>query len=165
MSLTSDSPLDLVSEGVFLLRRGLDPYDGGAFNHVRPGGVLARRERSEADNAPLPSVASHIQSPLYLLVFSTIMPIGSRLLVPLVWTAADGLSGWILADIWRTRQQRAVAKNGLGVDDRQNWESLVVFLCVANPPWYAITFAHTDLFSHPAISGTPTPYLHAWRGR
>jgi len=49
---------------------------------------------------PLPLVS--LQSPLYLSIFSTLLPL-NRLLSPVVWTLVDAVSAYALVDTWRAR--------------------------------------------------------------
>ncbi|KZT29124.1 PIG-U-domain-containing protein [Neolentinus lepideus HHB14362 ss-1] len=64
-----------LQEGLFLFKHDIDPYSGGSFYH----------------------------SPLYLSLFTTILPT-SRFLSRLVWTLIDALGAWALVGIWRERQ-------------------------------------------------------------
>lgn len=81
-------------EGVYLFKSGIDPYDGGIFAH----------------------------SPLLLALFSTILP-SSKAAAYILWTLFDGLAGWALVQIWRTRQ---------GVH-RTSRDSLITLFYLFNP--------------------------------
>ncbi|TXT08993.1 hypothetical protein VHUM_02467 [Vanrija humicola] len=64
-----------LSEGVFLRDTGFDPYAGGVFHH----------------------------SPLYLLLFSYIIPVYSRALTAVLWSLGDVLGAVFLVRIWQAR--------------------------------------------------------------
>ena len=68
--------------------------------------------------------ASGSQSPLHLLVFSTIIPPTSTILTSLAWTAADLVSAWALSRMWNAR----VCQNKEPSGDRQVWDGVVAFL-------------------------------------
>ncbi|EIN11521.1 cell division cycle protein 91 [Punctularia strigosozonata HHB-11173 SS5] len=74
------SPLSAFSrlkEGLYLYENDVDPYSGGPCYH----------------------------SPLYLSLFSTILPT-STTLIPFLWTLVDAIAAWALVNIWRARQGR-----------------------------------------------------------
>ncbi|EJU04266.1 PIG-U-domain-containing protein [Dacryopinax primogenitus] len=62
-----------LKEGIWFFQKGIDPYHGGVFRH----------------------------SPLTLALFTLIPPI--PLVSALLWTVADGIAAWCLAEIWRAR--------------------------------------------------------------
>ncbi|TFL03169.1 GPI transamidase subunit PIG-U [Pterulicium gracile] len=84
-----------LQEGLFLFNHDVDPYSGGLFYH----------------------------SPLYLSIFSTIIP-NSRFIASLLWTFADALGAWALVQIWRARQ---------GVSSPTSRDSLVAVSYLLNP--------------------------------
>lgn len=88
------SPLTSYSrlhEGIYLFRNGIDPYSGGTFRH----------------------------SPLYLSLFSTVLP-ESAALSAVLWTLADAIGAWALVQIWRAR-----SRTGKG---RRDWVIAAVYL-------------------------------------
>ncbi|KDQ55765.1 hypothetical protein JAAARDRAFT_133454 [Jaapia argillacea MUCL 33604] len=83
-----------LQEGVHLYKNGIDPYQGGSFYH----------------------------SPIYLSLFSTILPT-SPLPSLVLWTAVDALAAYALLCIWRAR----VGEKG------RSREGLVVAAYLLNP--------------------------------
>lgn len=77
----------VVREGIFLYKRGIDPYAGGVFHHV---GVVRR--------CPAYSDA---QSPLYLQLFQW-LPL-EPWCAALAWTSVDMLAASAIAGISRSR--------------------------------------------------------------
>ncbi|KAH7903612.1 PIG-U-domain-containing protein [Hygrophoropsis aurantiaca] len=75
-----------LQEGIFLYQHDIDPYSGSAFRH----------------------------SPLYLSLFTTLLPIiSSPTACILLWTAADALAAYSLVRIWRARAGGASERDGL----------------------------------------------------
>ncbi|KAG5342583.1 hypothetical protein C0989_012086 [Termitomyces sp. Mn162] len=64
-----------LQEGVYLFKNGVDPYSGGVFRH----------------------------SPLYLSLFTTILPVTGTA-SSVLWTLSDALGAWALVKIWNSRQ-------------------------------------------------------------
>ncbi|KAF9010614.1 GPI transamidase subunit PIG-U [Cyathus striatus] len=72
------SPLTSFSqlqEGIYLFNHDIDPYSGGTFRH----------------------------SPLYLALFTTILPTNQKL-CSILWTSCDVIGAWALIQTWRQRQ-------------------------------------------------------------
>ncbi|KAF8342333.1 GPI transamidase subunit PIG-U [Cantharellus anzutake] len=63
-------------EGVYLFEKGYDPYSGGIVRHP----------------------------PLYLAIFSTLLPLSTRFASAL-WAILDGVGAWLLLKIWRMRSR------------------------------------------------------------
>ncbi|KAF8348259.1 GPI transamidase subunit PIG-U [Amanita rubescens] len=75
------SPLTSFSnlqEGIYLFKHGINPYSGGPFRH----------------------------SPLFLLVFTTVIP---SHIAPLLWALCDIVGAFALVHIWRARQRTSTS--------------------------------------------------------
>ncbi|KII92631.1 hypothetical protein PLICRDRAFT_89199 [Plicaturopsis crispa FD-325 SS-3] len=83
-----------LQEGIYLFQHDVDPYSGGSFYH----------------------------SPLYLALFSTVLPT-SRAVAAVLWTFADVVGAWALTRIWRARQRVP----------RSPRDSLLAALYLSNP--------------------------------
>ncbi|CAK5284136.1 unnamed protein product [Mycena citricolor] len=75
LSSPTTSCLNL-QEGVYLFKKGIDPYSGGVFRH----------------------------SPLFLALFTTVIP-NSRLISSIIWTLCDAVGAWALVQTFRARQR------------------------------------------------------------
>ncbi|KAF5369760.1 hypothetical protein D9758_001334 [Tetrapyrgos nigripes] len=74
-----------LQEGIYLFKQGIDPYSGGVLRH----------------------------SPLYLTLFTTILP-NSRFSAAFLWTLLDALGAYALVNIYRARQGlRETSRDGL----------------------------------------------------
>ncbi|KZP34406.1 PIG-U-domain-containing protein [Athelia psychrophila] len=74
-----------LQEGIYLFNNGVDPYSGGVFRH----------------------------SPLFLSLFSTLLPTG-RVSSSVLWTLSDAVGAWALVRIWRARQRvKTSSRDGL----------------------------------------------------
>lgn len=95
-----------VHEGIYLFKNGVDPYSGGVFYQVRSTSTDSLNYHYSC----LLELLVSSQSPLYLSVFSTFLPL-NRLSSPVVWTLVDGVGAYALVQTWR-------ARSGLGKSKR-----------------------------------------------
>jgi hypothetical protein len=82
-----------------LYTNDLNPYAGGVFYHVRVllcifGGHVA---------VVYCMLMYPLQSPVYLFLFTYLVPITSSALTALLWTAADLIAALLLVKIWQSR--------------------------------------------------------------
>lgn len=80
-----------MQEGIYLYNHDIDPYSGGIVRHVSSYIVWYK------------SLLTIEQSPLYLALFSTIIPT-SAWAAHIIWTLNDAIGAWALVSIWRSRQ-------------------------------------------------------------
>ncbi|KIR69356.1 phosphatidylinositol glycan, class U [Cryptococcus bacillisporus CA1873] len=74
-----------MKEGVFIYQHGSNPYSGGTFYH----------------------------SPIYLSLFSQVIPISSVCSTAAIWTLADLWGAWSLVKISRARNQKRYTRDAL----------------------------------------------------
>ena len=103
-----------VHEGIYLFRNGIDPYSGGTFRHVWNLFALFYCRFLHFMNFRL-----ILQSPLYLSLFSTVLP-ESNALSAVLWTLADAIGAWALVQIWRARSRTSKG--------RRDW--IIAAVCV-----------------------------------
>lgn len=121
-----------VHEGIHLFQNGIDPYSGGVFYQVR------------CQNSSLPQSSQLIlQSPLYLSIFSTLLPL-NRITGPILWTVVDGIAAWALIQIWQARSR---VQNGAR-------NVLVATLCVKIP---CLNYDQTDVYSQLSFQSILVP--------
>lgn len=114
-----------LKEGVFLLGKGVNPYDGGLVLLVRS--LLPNRSRvSRIGLTYIFWIDVVRQSPLQLHLSAAALPPTSDGLTALVWTLADVGSAFALSQLWNARV-RSGLESPVG---RKNWSSVVTFLYV-----------------------------------
>ena len=94
-------------EGIYLFKSGVDPYSGGVFYQVRSTKPVLDKLRSRALSS-----LSLSQSPLYLSIFSTFLPL-NQVTSPVTWTLVDAVSAYALVQTWRARSGVSKSKRDI----------------------------------------------------